>query len=351
MQRILTNSKPDSGNMLAQLKTYLYPGIHSRTLLNIWHRVLELDLLLPYYHMISDQQLPHLFGCSTSRSVRQFKADLDFFLRFYTPVSLDDVIGHLDGARQLPKRSVLLTFDDGFREIHDVVAPILLARGIPAVFFLTTSTVDNRELGYLQKTSLLLHALASHESESPKRQVMQVLVRAGINDTNICAGIWKIGYRQRHLLDELATGLKCDFAAYALSAQPYLTSAQTMDLMRQGFAFGSHSVDHPIYRDLSLADQLRQTQESLRWFLNRFKYACRAFAFPFFDTGVSSEFYRKAFADGQLRVTFGTGGMHRHFFPRHLNRFTMEHSHRTAGQILGREFCLTLLQKPPHVVR
>ena len=80
---------------------------------------------------------------------------MEFFLRSYTPVSLQDVIRHLDGARRLPKRCFLLTFDDGFPgEIHELSSRSFLY-GVPAVLFLTTCTVDNRELCYQQKISLL----------------------------------------------------------------------------------------------------------------------------------------------------------------------------------------------------
>lgn len=303
--------------------------------------------MLPYYHTVSDQELAHVSGLFKFRSVRQFKADMEFFLRFYTPVSLEDVIRHLDGAGRLPKRCFLLTFDDGFREVYDVVAPILFAQGIPAVFFLTTCTVDNRELCYQQKISLLARAIDSLGDLPVRREVSRLLANAGVKDKNLPSCVRNIAYRQRHVLDELGPVVGCDFATYAASVQPYLTSAQIENLMRQGFAIGAHSVDHPPYSVLSLEEQLIQTHESLSWLSNHFQYECQAFAFPFNDAGISPEFFQKAFAAGHLEVSFGTGGMHRHFFPRNLNRHTMEAPELDAPQILGREFALTLLRRPP----
>src|SRR5205823_7854400 len=98
----------------------LAPQIASLIPWQLWQRLLHLDLLLPYYHGASNTQLPH---AGFLRTVRQFESDLQFLLKRYIPVSLDQVIDHLEGVRRLPKRAFHLTFDDGFREIYDPVAP------------------------------------------------------------------------------------------------------------------------------------------------------------------------------------------------------------------------------------
>jgi peptidoglycan/xylan/chitin deacetylase (PgdA/CDA1 family) len=288
--------------------------------------------------MVCEREVPHVDGLYTFRSVRQFKADMQFFLLSYTPVSLQDVICHLDGGRRLPGRCFLPTFDDGFREIHDVVAPILRARGIPAVFFLTTSVIDNRELCRSAKESLLIRALALLEDSPARRKVSQLLADAGVKGSDLSSRIRQVAYHQRSLLDELALLLGCDFAAYSTSVKPYMTTAQIRDLIGGGFAIGAHSVDHPRYSGLSLEEQLAQTRASVDWLSKHFQYECQAFAFPYNDTGVSLEFFQRAFADGGLKVSFGTGGVCHHYFPRNLERFTMENTDSDAELILAREF-------------
>lgn len=332
--------------MFGPLKQRWGPRICSLVPLDFWHRLLKVKLVLPYYHVVSDQQVAHISGLYKFRSLRQFKADVEFFLRFYTPISLQDVIRHLDGTGRLPKRCFLLTFDDGFREIYDVVAPVLYAQGIPAVFFLITSVLDNRQLCSPQKKSLLIRALASLGDSAAKREVSQHLTNAGVTGPDLPSRIRNITYRQRHVLDELGPVLGCDFAAYAASVQPYLTSEQTRNLMRKGFAIGAHSIDHPLYSELSLEEQLIQTRGSLNCLSDRYQYKCQAFAFPYRDTDIPSEFFQKAFSDGCLKVSFGIGGMLRHFFPRNLARFTMERTDLPAEQILARQFGRTLLRRP-----
>lgn len=77
----------------------------------------------------------------------RFAAQLDFLQRHYNVVSLQDYwIAH-NGGQQLGHYSVVLTFDDGFRNFLTVAAPLLSARKLPAIVFLITDKAGE-ENGY-----------------------------------------------------------------------------------------------------------------------------------------------------------------------------------------------------------
>ena len=116
-----------SVTMIRTLRKKWAPRIISWIPLDWWHRLLNVELVLPYYHVVSDQELPHVSYLYKFPSVQRFKTDMEFFLRFYTPVRLQEVISHLDGNGRLPKRCFLPTFDDGFSEIYDVIAPLFFS--------------------------------------------------------------------------------------------------------------------------------------------------------------------------------------------------------------------------------
>jgi peptidoglycan/xylan/chitin deacetylase (PgdA/CDA1 family) len=48
----------------------------------------------------------------------------------------------LEGALSDRRGGVVLTFDDGFRDFHDVALPALVEHGLPAVLYLATAFVD-----------------------------------------------------------------------------------------------------------------------------------------------------------------------------------------------------------------
>ena len=51
------------------------------------------------------------------------------------PISLADLLAARSGARALPPRAVLVTFDDGYRAVLDLALPILERYNVPAIVF------------------------------------------------------------------------------------------------------------------------------------------------------------------------------------------------------------------------
>jgi peptidoglycan/xylan/chitin deacetylase (PgdA/CDA1 family) len=325
--------------VLLTFKDRWAPRICTSVPFAMWHWISGVKLIVPHWHVVSDLELPHVSALYRFRSIRQFKADLEFFLKHYSPVTEQDVISSVHHDRPLPPRSVLFTFDDGFREIHDVVAPLLRAKGVPAIFFLITSAIDNRLLCYPQKKSLLVRALAGKQTAAALDEARRVLSSAP-ESTNSSLGlrIRAVSYRQRHVLDRLGPILGCDFEGYLASEKPYLSTEQVQTLARQGFAVGAHSVHHAPYAELSLEEQLHETRDSIQWLSERFEVNCRSFAFPYRDNGVPLAFFRAIFAEGDLKLSFGTGGLIPHAFPFNLPRFSTERTDLTAAEVLAAQF-------------
>lgn len=75
------------------------------------------------------------------------------------PISLDAWRASLAGGPPLPDRPVLITFDDGYRSVATLAAPVLAALGLPAVVFACSGPIEHRSL-------LWFDALAAREGEA-----------------------------------------------------------------------------------------------------------------------------------------------------------------------------------------
>ncbi|MFD1561866.1 poly-beta-1,6-N-acetyl-D-glucosamine N-deacetylase PgaB [Paraburkholderia silviterrae] len=60
----------------------------------------------------------------------------------YNPVTFSAIVASRNGGAPLPPRSVLLTFDDGFKSHHDKVLPLLKQFRYPGVMGIVTSWID-----------------------------------------------------------------------------------------------------------------------------------------------------------------------------------------------------------------
>jgi len=277
------------------------------------------SLLVVYYHLVSDEIVPHTRHLYRHKGIRQFIDDLDFLAAHYTPVALPEV---LRGANC--RNGFLMTFDDGLRETYDVIAPILVDKGIPATFFVSSAFIDNEQLCYQHQASVLAGRVHRGISRGAERDIRAILSPLGLASAGVSEGILGVDYRRRAVLDRIAEILQVDFRDYLRERRPYLTSAQIRTLIGRGFTIGAHSIDHPYYSALSLAEQLEQTLVSTKGMREKFSLPYGAFAFPHNDTGVTAEFFATIRESGLIDITFGTGGMLSGHFESHRQRVSLE---------------------------
>jgi peptidoglycan/xylan/chitin deacetylase (PgdA/CDA1 family) len=292
------------------------------------------NLIIPYYHLVSDAEnlyVKHLYAYKTTA---QFEEDIDFLLRHYTPISLQELLARRTSDRPIDSKSFLLTFDDGFREIFDVIMPILWRKGVSATFFVNSGFVDNRDMCYLNKASLIVETLRSTQP-AVRRRVAEYLNAHGFAGSSSEEAILSIPYARRCLLDGVATLLEVDIPDRLRRDQPYLTSDQIRILIEKGFAIGGHSVDHPLYMQLSLDEQLAETVPSVTELRQTFGLNYGAFAFPHHDNRVSREFFSRLVESGLVDISFGTSGLLYDDAPNHLQRFSLENPLAPAERILA----------------
>ena len=279
----------------------------------------------------------------------QFKEDLRFLLKHFKPINIDELIKIANGQKSVAQNSFFLSFDDGLSEISDTVAPILKEMGVPAAFFLNSSFIDNKEMFYRFKCSILVEYLLNKPPvKDIEVKIREVLVKHSISTENIRSGILAVKYENKHLLDEIATLLEVDFDEYLNSNKPYLTTAQIEELIKDGFAIGAHSADHPQYNYLSLEEQLSQTQRSMQFIQDKFDVQHKVFSFPFTDFGVSKDFFLKIF-DGNNKIadiSFGSAGLKKESFPNHFQRSPMEDANIPAEKMVATEYLYYLLKAP-----
>lgn len=256
-------------------------------------KITDNPLILPFYHLVDDNIPAFVKNLYNPRTIAQFNSDLDLFLKYYKPINLEKVIQFNQGKITLKEPSFHLTFDDGLSNFYDIVAPILKKRNIPATVFLNTDFVDNKELFYRYKEVLLKKELQEkHEAIQNKAQNLTI-------HKNLI----------QHFLAE---------------KKPYLSLKQIKDLQQQGFTFGSHSLNHPLYASISLEEQIRQTTNSVQWIDENLKEKNKVFSFPFHDIGVSKQFFSEI--KDTVALTFGTSAINLDEMKTNLQRLDMEKS-------------------------
>jgi len=249
-------------------------------------------IVLPVYHTVAEQPLPHIKHLYRMKTVAEFQEDLEFLLQHFEPIDVE-TLHNLHINQIIPQKPVFhLTFDDGLQEMYEIVAPILLKKGVPATFFVNSGFVDNKALFFRHHASLAI----------------------------------EYGNFSQQQAD--------DFLG---KEKPYLTTEQIKSLSNNGFTIGAHSIDHPYYYQIPLDEQLRQTRESLDFVTSIVNQKLKLFAFPFTDFKVSKDFFEAL--EPHVDLTFGTAGLKNDEIFYNLQRIGAEKDkHEPLASILKKEY-------------
>ena len=93
-----------------------------------------------YYHRVTDLD-PYWGGIP----VKSFRLQMEVLAKYFQVLPLEELI-HRAREGSVPRRSIAITFDDGYEDNYENGFPILKKMGIPATIFLATGGINNQEM-------------------------------------------------------------------------------------------------------------------------------------------------------------------------------------------------------------
>lgn len=183
-------------------------------------------LMILCYHSVSMQ--PAVLPPDEDKhhiSAKLFISHLEYLKQYYHPISLNEYLTVRSAGGELPDKSVVLTFDDGFRNFMTVAAPLLVERYIPATAFIITEKTQEIKNSTLER-------------------------RWGAEDDS-----------------------------------SYLSWSEVQALAQEnGIQFGSHTCSHPRLTQIPLEEARRELRDSQMAITGHLGYESMALAFPYGET-------------------------------------------------------------------
>ncbi len=326
---------------------------YTKSLISVVAQALPLDylitksnqgLILPMYHAVSDKNLSHLKHLYPVISTNRFINDIDFFTQNYKPVSYTHLLQCIEKPEKRKEKAFYLTFDDGLREFYDVVAPILIQKGIPATVFVNPAFVDNKDMFYRLKFSILTDKILTKEpTKGEILKIQEIFSIHGLN-YNHPKDLLKIGDKDKDIAEKIAPIVNIDFEEFLKIQQPYLSLQQIQSLTDKGFTIGAHSMTHPYFPKLSEDEQLKETIDSLNWVKEKSGQKDGLFSFPYTDFQIRNSFFENL--NGIAELTFGTANLKLDSQTSNFQRIPMEmYERKDAVSIIKNQYLLFILKK------
>lgn len=236
------------------------------------------------YHSVQDDpraQFDFLGGIIHSTEV--FRGQMEIVARHFNPATIDDLLHFVRGEKELPPRSVVVTFDDGYADNYDVARPVLDKLGIPAVFYVVIDCLDRQILPWpAQLRHIFLTAQARSWNDAAGNcwplGIHEQRLEAYAEAARLCAKL--SGDARTIVLDSFLSELQ---AQAINSSQPMMTWEQVRSLDRNGHTLGSHTMSHPSVAQLRPEDaqiefsaSKRRLEEEIGKSVVHFSYPCPA---------------------------------------------------------------------------
>ena len=228
------------------------------------------------YHSVPRQSIGSSINCDI------FREHILFLKRHFKIISVTELKSNRTANE---KNRVILTFDDGFRNHAEVVAPILSEYGVPATFFVCSrSSVPGKYLwfAYLQALEDQFQGKGFYfrgdffdmSSERRHDSIAQLRICLLTLEPHPMA--------MYEAIESELPGLE-DFISGQRLSDCYagMTAEQLNELSRDPlFSVGVHTLDHPLLSKCKSAEACRQILDNKKWIERIIAKPCESIAYP-----------------------------------------------------------------------
>ena len=249
-----------------------------------------------YYHRVTDCTAPYNnTNPYISLPSSLFENHIRCLCETAKVVSLNEYLDYVLKGASLPNNSVLITFDDGYRDNYVHAFPILRKYGVPAAIFLTSDMIGSTKTFWWDDLYGIIHKT---ESVRAMWQIAKDLQwRYPFNKSDFLkyskkSKKWKQEYfaalteRMKSMtqreIENILTGLKNLVKMENIHQERvFLSWHEVRELSYNGISFGSHSCSHPNVTILSKNELIDEVTLSKRIIEEKTQIQVRSFSYPY----------------------------------------------------------------------
>jgi peptidoglycan/xylan/chitin deacetylase (PgdA/CDA1 family) len=280
------------------------PGrkLAQRSIRRLRSRMSDGIVVLGYHRLGADHAS---LGLAVARD--RFAAHLEYISRYAAPMRLSDAVRAAAEGRRM-RRSVVVTFDDGYSDVYQDALPLLARAQVPATVFVTSGYVG-RVFWWDELAAALLSDLPA--MLKPPELVVRGRVRSLEALASTDAGARRRAVRSlADIVCELTPTEREEVlaairswsagATHAAGGPRALTQAELRRLAASPYIdIGAHSVSHPMLTTLAVEGQRREVVQSRRDLEETIGKPVTSFSYPH---GAHSAATRAVVADAGFAV-------------------------------------------------
>lgn len=233
--------------------------------------------VLTYHRVAPRDAADPLFDGMVSADPQSFERQLDVVERHGRVISIAEFLDVATGRVPARGHSILLTFDDGYRDVAEHAWPILRRRELPATLFVPSAFPDTAKAFWWDRLS---HAVMTTE-----RQEVTIAMRSSPLQSTAerREAVRALRLRVKELSHRAAMD-EVDRIVAALGAEEpppaVLSWRELAELQADGMAIASHTRSHPLLTQVSAAEARAEIEGGARDVAEHLGATVPAFAYP-----------------------------------------------------------------------
>lgn len=271
------------------------------------------------YHRVTSEHPAEKNGASgISVSSKTFEKHLRFLKNHFRVISQSEYLRYLEQRVDFPPGSVLITFDDGWRDNYDHAYPALKKEGLPAVVLPASGFIGSSELFWQDRLRRCLGELRNRDGATDEQRMRLFRIcnspefrQAVLADNsglpaavNSCIQVFK--KKPVEEAEKIIAGLEklTDQGGARFKRRRFLSWPELTEMSENGIDIGSHGMTHAILTAIGdpgrIAREIAGSRQILEFGLSR---KVRLFSYPNgdFNRDISEAVRRSGYA-----AAFGT---------------------------------------------
>jgi peptidoglycan/xylan/chitin deacetylase (PgdA/CDA1 family) len=238
------------------------------------------------YHSVSesDECSPSCLDLTRMRvAPGEFRKQMQYVARHYNTVRLADVVRARQGDTALPENPCVITFDDGYADVYENVAPVLEELGLTATFFVIGRTTATGEMPWLHAVHEMVDTVPIPECAAAFHKAAADSFSAEtVTKDELCRQVLQFfDTHDRSTRARFLDVVRAELSGRVPQRRRFLDAAQVRELHERGFEIGGHSMDHDCLARLTtdeLRADIRQCREVLA---DTLSHSPQTFCYPF----------------------------------------------------------------------
>jgi len=241
----------------------------------------------------------------------EFDQQIAMLRRDFSLVGVEEVLGFMKG-KPLPPNPAIVTFDDGYRETHDIALPILQKHGVKAVFFVATSYIEERRLFWWDRISYIVKnaRTAAVELSYPYQRIWDLRPEARPLQQLLRFVKTEYALDVERFLEDLAAaaGVPWDRELERRYANDVvMTWDQVRALRRAGMEIQSHTRTHRVLQTVPIRDLTWELQGARRDLEEQLGEPISAISYPVGRSIATAPLIRAAVGEAGYELGFSNG--------------------------------------------